>query len=73
MAFVVLKSYKLSQVSISSLEEQMAELSTTLIEVSAAFALLISVAAYLNRQRKDGNSPKAVRVPVRVDRRPRRR
>ena len=51
----------------------MAELLVTLVEVSAAFALMISVAAYFNNQKKDGHSPQPIRVPVRVDRRPRRR
>jgi hypothetical protein len=44
-----------------------------LVEVSAAFALLISVAAYLNSQKKEKDTPQPIRVPVRVDRKPRRR
>jgi hypothetical protein len=51
----------------------MSELLVTLVEVSAAFALLISVGAYLNSQKKNEDEPQAIRVPVRAERKERRR
>ena len=51
----------------------MTELLVTLVEVSAAFALLISVGAYLTNQKKNEDAPQAIRVPVRVERKQRRR
>ena len=51
----------------------MAELLQALIEFSAAFALMMAVAAYFNNKNNDQDGGRSIRVPVRVDRRVRRR